>query len=296
MPELPEVETIRRDLGKKIIRKKIAAVEILDKQRISPAAHKFAAILKGSTFKSLERRGKLLILNLAKGDLSLLIHLKMTGQLIYRYDHRTTRGEHSRTIYGGHDVPKTANGLPNKFSRVIFRFADKSVLYFNDLRRFGYLKIVDAEGRARALSRFGPDALEGKISLKYFQDLFVKRKKGKLKAVLLDQKALAGIGNIYADEICFLAGVRPERRAKSLTASEIKKLHHYTGQVLRHAIRHRGTTFGTYVDGEGKRGNFVDFLKVYQREKEKCLRCKKGIIQKTQAGGRGTRFCPNCQK
>lgn len=301
MPELPEIETIKRDLEKKVVGKKIAKVEIREKKPVSPAPKEFAKILTGNQFKKIERRGKLLIFQLATGQF-LLAHLKMTGQLVYRYDHKTARGEQSRTIYGGHDVPKTVTTLPNQFTRVIFSFKDGSVLYFNDMRKFGYLKIVSAEAKEKILAtRFGPDAWSPKPSFKVFKEILHSRTKSTLKAVLMDQQSIAGIGNIYADEICFMAKLRPQRKVNTITSPDIKKLYNSMNKVLAYAIRHRGTTFGTrpaqnYVDSDGRHGNYLDFLKVYRRDGERCLRCKKSVIQKDNTAGRGTRFCPICQK
>lgn len=312
MPELPEIETIKRDLEKKIVGKTIARVEVREKKSrflqteiedprfrktksgpVSPSPKKFAKILTGNQFKKIERRGKLLIFQLAAGQF-LLAHMKMTGQLVYRYDHKT--------IYGGHDVPKTVTVLPNQFTRVIFSFKDKSVLYFNDMRKFGYLKIVSAEEKEKILAtRFGPDAWSPKPSFKIFKEILHSRAKSTLKAVLMDQQSIVGIGNIYADEICFMAKLRPQRKVNTLTSLDIKKLYNSMNKVLAHAIKHRGTTFGTrpaqnYVDSAGEHGNYLDFLKVYRRDGKPCLRCKKSVIQKDNTAGRGTRFCPVCQK
>lgn len=290
MPELPEVETIRRDLEKKIIGKKIKAVKIYDaklRQTVQPR------LLVGKSFKRLGRRGKLLLIELSSSKF-LLIHLKMTGQLIYRYDHKI--------IYGGHDVPKTADNLPNQFTRAAFYFDDSSVLYFNDLRRFGYLKIVEKKVKDHILSeRFGPDAFSPPLSFKTFLVIMEKNKKRRLKATLLDQKVMAGLGNIYVDEIAFKSKLQPQRLMASLSSLEIKSLYRQIKQVLAHALRHRGTTFGTklaghYVDSQGQRGNYLDFLKVYQQEGRKCQRCRRGVIKKVTVAGRGTRYCPHCQK
>ncbi len=294
MPELPEIETIKRDLKKKIIGKKIVGVEVREKKLVYPGFAGFKKGLEGNHFVKIERRGKLLVFHLAKRALFLLAHMKMTGQLVYRYDHQV--------IYGGHDVPKTVSSLPNQFTRVIFKFQNKSVLYFNDMRKFGYLKLVSAETKDKILAmRFGPDAFSPKLSLKTFKAILEHRKKSRLKAVLMDQRSIAGIGNIYADEICFMARLRPQRKINTLSVDEVKWLFHSLTKVLAHAIKHRGTTFGTrtaqnYVDSDGKHGNYLDFLKVYQRDGEKCLRCKKSVIQKDNTAGRGTRFCPTCQK
>lgn len=301
MPELPEIETIKRDLEKKIVGKKITAVEIREKKMVYPNAKEFLTGLTGGKFTKIERRGKLLIFQLATGQF-LLAHMKMTGQLVYRYGYKTVRGEQSRTIYGGHDVPKSVATLPNQFTRVIFKFKDNSVLYFNDMRKFGYLKLVSAEAKEKIIAtRFGPDAWSPKLDFKTFKKVLTAREKSRLKAVLMDQWSISGIGNIYADEICFMARLRPQRKIRTLSAEEVETLFKSVGKVLNHAIKHRGTTFGTrtaqnYVDSDGRHGNYLDFLKVYQRDGEQCLRCKKSVIQKDNTAGRGTRFCPVCQK
>lgn len=289
MPELPEVETIRRDLSRVILNKTIKKVEVLDKKPAKPNVETFISVLTGNQLIGLERHGKLLIFRLKEGEKFLLIHLKLTGQLIYRLK--------SRTIYGGHDVPKTAENLPNKFTRIIFHFGDNSVLYFNDLRKFGWLKIAVPEEKEKIEKEtLGVDALSEDFTLKKFQDILLKKRTRPIKAVLMDQALIAGLGNIYSDEACFLSKIKPNRRAGSLSAAEIKSLYGNIKKVLHHALQHRGTTFGIYIDSHGRRGGFADFLKVYQREGEKCLRCKKGIIEKWKMGGRTSRYCPICQK
>jgi len=300
MPELPEVETIRRDLEGKIVRKKIADVEVLAKKIVKTNLKEFSEVLKGNQFSKIDRRGKLLIFKLknhrgstSMGEKFLLVHLKMTGQLIYRYDHKT--------IAGGHNLPKNIGELPNKFTHLIFSFSDKSKLFYNDMRRFGYMKIVDQEGKENILVHFGIDAIDEKFTLAVFKGILEGRKNSIAKAVLMDQGAVAGIGNIYADEILYDAQILPNRKINTLKLVDIKKLYQSIKKVLKHAIRHRGTTFGTqleghYVDSEGRHGNYLDFLKVYQREGEKCVGCPKGIIQKNNIAGRGTRFCTACQK
>lgn len=293
MPELPEIETIKHDLEKKIIGKKIVEIEVRERKLVHPNPQEFIKTLTGNKFTKIERRGKLLIFHLGKPSYFLLAHMKMTGQLVYRYDHKI--------VYGGHDVPNTITILPNSFTRVIFKFNDKSILYFNDMRKFGYLKIVSTEVKDKILAtRFGPDAFTPKLKFKTFKQILELRFKSKLKAVLMDQQSIAGIGNIYADEICFMAKLRPQRKINTLDQGDVKRLFNSIGHVLAHAVRHRGTTFGTrsvqhYVDGDGQHGNYLDFLKVYQREKEKCLRCKKGVIQKDNTAGRSTHFCLICQ-
>jgi len=284
MPELPEVETIRRDLSKKIIGKKIARFEILKKTVVKAGLKEIERVLADNEVKSIERRGKLLIFELS--DNFLLIHLKMTGQLIYRYDHHE--------VMGGHNLLYEFGVLPNKYTQVVFHFADKSKLFFNDMRRFGYIKLVSKAEKEKVEAGYGIEPLSTKFTQRMFREILSK-KSGIIKAALLDQSAIAGIGNIYSDEICYCAGVLPDRKVKSLKPEEINKLYRCIPEILKLAIKHRGTTFRDYRDGEGKKGSFVDFLKVYSHEGEKCA-CGKGIIKKKKIAGRGSSFCSECQK
>jgi len=157
------------------------------------------------------------------------------------------------------------------------------------------MKIVDAKELERALAAFGPEPLSPEFTLKELRKI-LKNKKTSIKQLLMNQKFIAGIGNIYADEACFLAKIKPVRKAASLTESEIKSLYNGIKKILKLAIKKRGTTFNNYRDADGHKGNFVKYLKVYGREGEKCKRCRHGIIQKVRLGGRGTHFCPKCQR
>lgn len=289
MPELPEVETIRRDLEKKIAGEKIKSIEILATKSIHNKAADFLAVLADNNFKHIERRGKLLMFALNKtADFAyLLVHLKMTGQLIYR--------NKKQLLAGGHSQNSTDTIVPNKFTRVVFNFSDGGQLFFNDMRRFGYLKLVSKEEKEKIVTNnFGIEPLTPDYTWEAFANLFKKRQTN-IKALLLNQKLISGIGNIYADEICFCAKILPTRKVTSLSASKIKKLFKCIGDVLKVAIENRGTTFNNYVDSNGQTGSHVNFLNVYGRDGEKCKRCK-GIILKIKHAGRGTHYCPNCQK
>jgi len=287
MPELPEVETIKNDLAELIVGKAIKAVEVHAKKTVRGSAAVFVRFLIGKRFSRLDRRGKLLIFSLFGQDEYLLIHLKMTGQLIYR------KGR--KTVAGGHGLSMVIGDLPNKYSHVIFTFSDGSRLFFNDMRRFGYMKIADAGELASVRQEYGPEPLDKDFNLGYLAKIFHKRQ-APVKGLLMNQKLLAGIGNIYADEILFAAGVRPDRKAGTLKTAEIEKIFKAVGPILRRAIKYRGTTFNDYVDGNGHRGKFMKFLKVYQREGKKCPRCGQGVIAVMKTAGRGTRYCPVCQK
>lgn len=285
MPELPEVETIRRDLSKSILRHTITAIEIRDQKTVKNSVKFFISELVGNKILKIERRGKLLMLKLAKGGY-LLIHLKMTGQLIYR-------GK-NKIVAGGHSLNSAADSS-ERFTRVIIKFNDGAKLFFNDLRRFGYLKIVDdKEKEAVVKNSFGIEPLTTNFTWESFSLLFKKRATT-IKAFLLNQKLISGLGNIYADEACYCAGVKPNRRVGKVTLAEQKKFFSCIPKILNLAIKNRGTTFYSFVDGTGERGSHLDFLKVYNRAGKKCKRCN-SIIQKTKLAGRGTHFCSQCQK
>lgn len=289
MPELPEVETIRRDLEKKIAGQKIKDIAILATKSVHNKKADFLSALVGNNFKHIERRGKLLMFALNKtGKYAyLLAHLKMTGQLIYRNKKQILAGGHSQTAMD--------TNVPNKFTRVIFTFGDGGQLFFNDLRRFGYLKLVSKEEKEKIVkNNFGIEPLTPDYIFESFAELFQKRQTN-IKAFLLNQKLISGIGNIYADEACFEAKVLPTRKVNSLTPQEIKKLFKCVEDILRMAIEHRGTTFNNYVDSDGRTGSHVDFLKVYGRDGEKCKKCK-SVILKMKFAGRGTHYCASCQK
>ena len=287
MPELPEVETIRRDLSRKILSKKITDIQIKRQKVVQNQTAYFKSVLIGSSFNKIKRVGKLLIFKIGNQKEDLLVHLKMTGQLIYQQGDKLTAG--------GHNWPPIEEKLPNKQTRVIFTFKDKSKLYFNDQRVFGYLKLVGSEQEKRIVEKFGIGPLTRAFTLEKFTEI-LKSRQGIIKAVLLNQEIIAGIGNIYADEICFYAKVKPTRKTNRLTKKEIKDLYAGCRTILKKAIKYRGTTFSNYVDAKGNKGNFTKLLKVYGRENQKCMRCRKGIIKKIKLNGRGTHYCSVCQK
>lgn len=284
MPELPEVETIVRDLNKGLKNKKIIGVKSLD-HKVFQAPGRKAEEAIGKKIKAVRRRAKMIIIDL--GELNLIIHLKMTGQLVYKMK--------TKIIAGGHPILNQGQELPNKFTRVIFKFNDESALYFNDVRRFGWIKLVSDEELKKIGRSLGAEPLGPKFTLEYFKQVLGHKRKIAIKQFLLDQKYISGIGNIYADESLFAARLKPFRRVKTLSAPEIKKLWRVIPKILKYAIKHRGTSFNDYVDAQGETGNFVKYLKVYGRAGEKCKKCG-GIIKKVKLGGRGTHWCDKCQK
>lgn len=274
MPELPEVETIKESLKDKIVFKKIKGAQLLCPRLIKfPDPAGFIKGIKNKKIKSLERRGKYLIAKLSN-HYNLVIHLGMTGQLIFT----------------------NADALPNvdKHTHIFFNFDDQTQLQYNDVRKFGSIWLVK-DGSLRfvsGLSQLGPEPLSEDFSFEYFQGLL--NKKSIIKFILLNQKNLAGLGNIYVDEILFRAGINPERAAESLSISEGERLYHAIREVLREALKARGTSVVNYIDGQGRKGDFQNYLRVYKRMGEPCFKCKT-IIERTVLAGRGTYFCPKCQ-
>lgn len=291
MPELPEVETIRRDLSV-LIGKKIIALNILSPKTASHSAAFFKKALIGQKLIGIQRRGKLLALSFVNGFF-LLVHLKMTGQLIYEAGKNKIVGGHSLSEVS---YEKSVGGkLPNKHTRAFFDFPGAERLFFNDLRKFGYLKLVKAPELEKILNNnYGPEPLTDEFTVAALQNIF-KSRKTNIKAVLLNQRLIAGLGNIYVDEVLFASRISPYRLANSIKKEEIIKLVKETNKIIKLAIANRGTTFNNYVDSKGKRGNFSSLLKVYGRSKGRCVAC--GLpISKVKLAGRGTHYCPNCQK
>jgi formamidopyrimidine-DNA glycosylase len=287
MPELPEVETIRIGLKEKIISKKIVNVRVSLEKLVKSDFKEFNEVIKGNSFLDIDRIGKLLIFRLKKGDKLLLVHLKMTGQLIYK------KGKN--LVAGGHKISETDLILPNKYSHIIFCFSDKSRLFFNDQRQFGYMKLVSPAELEEIAAGYGAEPFSKKFSLAEFKKI-IKGRTANIKAILLDQKEIAGIGNIYADESLFAARIFPGRRAVSLTELEIKSLRKAIIQIMKKSVSQGGTTFSNFLDCDGGKGKFINFLKVYGRAGQPCLDCRTGIIKKIKIVGRGTSYCDKCQK
>jgi formamidopyrimidine-DNA glycosylase len=289
MPELPEVETIRRDLEQKIVGLKIVSVEVKD-DKIGKTKN-FARVLVGNKIVEADRIGKLLIMHLADGKF-LLIHLKMTGQLVYEDKEILAAGGHP--FKEGDLLAEIGGRLPNEYTRFILAFSGERKLYFNDTRRFGYVKIVNNNQLAEIKARFGIEPLRVNFTLANLKKVLSGRKVP-IKSVLMDQQKIAGIGNIYASEILYAAKINPLRLASSLNDEEVGRVFEATEWILKKAVKHRGTTFSDYVDTNGQKGNFSKLLQVYEREGEKCSACG-GSIKKLKIAGRSTYFCPKCQK
>lgn len=286
MPELPEVETIRQDLARVIIGKEIMSVEVLNSKPVTDGKKYFLAALKNTIITRIDRIGKLLMVGLSS-DNFLLIHLKMTGQLLYRHK--------DIFIEGGHSLSTRSYILPDAYTWVIWKFRNGGTLYFNDMRKFGYLKIVTAKEKENIVAGYGPEPLTKSFTRKNFFSILENRS-APIKAVLLNQKLIAGIGNIYADEICFEAGIFPGSHVSRLSLSDKNRLYAAINKILKKAIQYKGTTFKNYVSPHGKKGNFSDFLQVYKRDNQECRRCARGKIANKKIAGRSSRYCPVCQK
>jgi formamidopyrimidine-DNA glycosylase len=293
MPELPEVETLRRDLNKRLIGLVFSKVKVFNFKNITPSTRIISKKLLGLKVKDINRRGKLLIFKLSDQDINLLVHLKMTGQLIYQDKREVLAGGHS--LSDNNSLLDSIGGkLPNRFTRVQFNFSNKAQLFFNDLRKFGYIKLVDRKKLKDILANsFGPEPLSKEFSLEFFSKL-LKNRNLSIKALLLNQMAIAGLGNIYVDESLFIAKIKPNRLSSSLKKREVENLRLAIIDILTLAIKYRGTTFSDFVDLKGQKGNFSKFLQVYGRNGEKCFKCGSNI-RKIKLAGRGTHYCPSCQ-
>ena len=265
MPELPEVETIKRDLEKIITGKKITEVCVHNPRVIrEPSLEKFKQGLTGVRINNILRRAKVLILELSNGK-SLVIHLKMTGQLVYPGD--------------------------GKKARVVFRLSDGKALDFNDQRLFAELRLLDDWRKLKFIQGLGPEPKD--LTLAQFKEMLAK-KRTKIKPLLMDQAFISGIGNLYAAEILFRAKINPEHKACGLKGQEKELLFKSMQDILSEAIRCGGSSVDDYVRLSGRKGKYARHHKVYGRENKPCFACK-ALIKRTVLGGRGTYFCPKCQ-
>lgn len=278
MPELPEVETLRLGLKKYLVGHTIKDVEIKIAKMFS--GNKNKAI--GAKVVDIKRIGKGLIIEL-DNDYALAIHLKMTGQIIY---------QKANIKY---QISKKVGGqLPNKFTHVIFHLDKGTFLYYNDLRQFGWIKVVkkDQIMQMPFFKEMGPEPLKN-LTLEKFKALIVKLGLS-IKVLLMDQKKIGGIGNIYANDALYKAGIDPRRKAQSLSDTEVNNLYKAIFAVLRAGLNYGGSSDENFVNALGQEGNYQNHTLIYGKQGQKCSRCG-SIIQKIKLGGRGTYFCPACQ-
>lgn len=281
MPELPEVQTIAAGLNKYLPNLQFAAVSC-DTPKLFPNDPDLVNMhLLGSQVRQVSRRGKAIIIDLNTGY-SLVIHLKMTGQLIFVSPEMRDK------------IPEQ---MPGRFTHIIFAFTDGSHLYFNDQRKFGWIKLMPAEEvwELKFLKEMGPEPLMEAFNEKYFAEKLKRRQMAPIKAVILEQKVVAGVGNIYADESLFLSGILPSRSAGSLKPKEVKALCANIKKVLAYSIELGGSSRKDYVNAIGQKGDYLDEAYVYGRTGQPCRHCD-SPIEKTKVAGRGTHFCRHCQK
>lgn len=301
MPELPEVETIKRQLADKVIGLEIKDIEVRNLRSFLGNPKQII----GSKIVDVDRRAKMIVIGLtcrgicldrhesrrvtSESSLYLLVHLKMTGQLIY--------ADKKGQFGGGHPVPPFNLDVPNKYTYVIFEFSDGSHLYYNDIRKFGWIKLVlSNKALEQELEKFGPEPLEKEFTAKLLKENLLKHKNLKIKPVLMDQSVVAGLGNIYAAEACFRARIRPDRKISTLSDRDFQNLYLAIKEVLPLAIKYKGTSADAYVTLSGKKGQYFDKLWVYGRDGQPCPAGCGGQVAKMKLGGRGTYWCPQCQR
>ncbi|PKP56802.1 formamidopyrimidine-DNA glycosylase [Candidatus Atribacteria bacterium HGW-Atribacteria-1] len=279
MPELPEVETIKKDLQKKIKGKKIKDVVVnVDKILEKPSLKEFIAKMDSRVIKEISRRGKYIVINLDSKE-KLIIHLGMTGILIYPYDRKFVE-----------------NKINPKHNHLIFTFTDDTQLVFNDVRRFGKVYLVSNINEVEGIAKLGIEPLDENFTPEVFIRM-MRKKKNKIKSLLMKQEFITGLGNIYVNEVLYRANMHPLRAASSLTEEEIGKLFREIKFVLSEAVEFRGSTVAdeAYRDTDGEKGKFAEKLQVYARKGKLCVKCG-SILEVIKIEGRSTFICPQCQK
>ncbi len=302
MPELPEVETIRLGLARLLPGKVVKDVWHDWPKSFPNAPADVARFLVGAKVLSVRRRAKVLIIELSS-DYSLVVHLRMTGQLVFvnKNQQSIVSSRQSpvaeKRFGGGHPTDSLIMDLPDKSTRVVLDFTDGSKLFFNDQRKFGWMRLLPSTQVPEIdfLKTVGPEPLEDDFTADKFVERLMTRKNSAIKAVLLDQKVLAGVGNIYADESLWAAKIHPLTPVIKISKAKLAALYKSLRAVLRLSIQKGGSTDRNYVDSEGQKGSYLSFAQVFRREGQPCPRCGIAII-KIRAAGRGTHICPHCQK
>lgn len=292
MPELPEVETIRRGLAALLPGRKVISLSADTPKSFPNSAQDVENFLIGSTILDVRRRAKVLMIDLSSGY-TLVVHLKMTGQLVFI---GTSNGRETARFGAGHPSDSLVNRLPDRSTRVILRL-DDATLFFNDQRKFGWMRLLPSleVPNIDFMRKVGPEPLEADFTLADFKERFRRRPRSTIKAALLDQTVIAGVGNIYADESLWGARVHPARPVASIRPAEWRRLYLSLREVMNLAIEKGGSTDRNYVDAEGRKGSYLDFARVFRREGQACPRCGH-VILKTRVASRGTHYCPHCQR
>ncbi len=288
MPELPEVETVRRGLQSRIVGKSITAVNYNWPKSFPNSNDNVDKFLINSKILGVTRRAKVLLIELDT-EYSLMIHLKMTGQLVFR--------SKADNFGAGHPSDSLIGELPDKSTRVILDFSDGSILFFNDQRKFGWVQLIPTIEIINVdfFKKVGPEPLATDFTSKEFITRLKRKKNSAIKAAILDQTVIAGIGNIYADETLWGAKIHPSTIVSNISQKKLNTLFNEIRVVLELAIEKGGSTDKNYVNADGKKGNYLNFARVFRREGQACPRCSTQII-KIRVANRGTHVCPNCQK
>ncbi len=315
MPELPEVETIRIGLSKLLPMLEIHDVWHDWPKSFPNAPADVARFLVGAKIKDIRRRAKVLIIDLSN-QYSLVIHLKMTGQLVFVGKNQQNAGgrmqnaaknlhssfsiPHSSEagrFAGGHPTDSLIGKLPDKSTRVVLDFKNGAKLFFNDQRKFGWMRLLPTleVPQIDFMKKIGPEPLEDDFSFEIFYDRLLRRKNSSIKAVLLDQTVLAGVGNIYADESLWAARIHPSTPVSKVSKVKLATLYSDLRSILRLAIENGGSTDRNYVNAKGEKGSYLNFAKVFRKVGQPCPRCG-APIEKIRVAGRGTHICPRCQK
>lgn len=288
MPELPEVETVRRGLATLIVKRTIKAVTVHESPKSFPnTSADIEEFLIGASVTAVRRRAKVLLIELSS-EYTLVTHLKMTGQVVFVGSERFGAGHPNDSLVGN---------LPDRSTRVTLTFTDGSQLFFNDQRKFGWMKLYPSleVPNIDFMQKVGPEPLEDSFMASDFTQRIRRRNGTTIKAAILDQTVLAGVGNIYADESLWGAKIHPATRVREVSDAQLKVLLIEIKYVMNLAIEKGGSTNKNYVNAEGKRGSYMDFARVFRREGQACPRHSEVLIEKIRVAGRGTHICPLCQ-
>ena len=312
MPELPEVETVRRGLANLLPDRTVSRATTIDSPKSFPnAPNDVEQFLYEATIVGVRRRAKVLIIDLSS-EYSLVVHLKMTGQLVFRGEDRVQNLEYGirnlevkisetseppTSFAGGHPNDSLVGKLPDRSTRVQIDFTDGSHLFFNDQRKFGWIKLVPTTmvEQMPFFQKVGPEPLDPKTKSEEFIQRVRRRSGSMIKPVILDQAVIAGVGNIYADECLWAAHIHPETRSGKLSDEQLNTLFIELVKILQLSIDQGGSTDRNYVDAEGRKGNYLKFANVFRREGQACHRHPDQEILKIRVAGRGTHICPVCQ-
>ncbi len=302
MPELPEVEIVKLGLEDLIVGKEFKSAQTDNAKSFPNDKASVDQFLIGTKVVLIRRRAKVLLIDLST-RYTLMIHLKMTGQLVFVPSARkqsrklNVKSRKEERFGAGHPNDSLVGKLPDKSTHVTFEFSDGSKLYFNDQRKFGWIKLLptDLVPEDPFMKKVGPEPLGGKLSNTIFVQRIRRHNGTTVKAAILDQSTLAGVGNIYADESLWAARINPSERVKNISDKRLGELRVEIIKVMKLAIEKGGSTSRNYVNVEGKKGSYLDFAKVFNRENLPCLRCGNTIV-KSRVTGRGTHSCPSCQR